>query len=231
MTSPTDRAEEIKPIIRDAFKDVTKAGIGVREAIAIDDYVDQQGQEAARRADVETHWWEILDEFGSALSDTLSFTDTEGFRFLLPALMTASLDGADNDPGHAVWFHLSLWNQVSNESPPHHGHPPYIDYLSRISARQNADHFSLNEAQIRAVAIFLDWYWQREGGLIYMARTTQLKLATSGNESSKQYAAPGHYTLSVADEMAVYDTECRILKDWLELGGVASASPVDAADR
>ena len=224
MTSSTDRDQEIKLLIRDAFRDVTKAGIGVREAIAIDDYAEEPAREAARQADIETHWWEILDEFGPMLASTLSFTDIEGFRFLLPALMTASLSEVENDPGNSVWFHLGLRNQATQEFPPHHGHPPYIDFLSRISARQNADHFSLNKAQVHATAAFLDWYWQQGEGLIYIARETQRSLASKMNEGFKLHAAPGNYTLSVDDEMAVYDQECRILMNWLEIGGIEPAS-------
>lgn len=212
--------QDIKNLIREAFKDVRKDGIGVREATAIDDYATAEQQEAARREDVEVHWWDIPPEWQPQLSASLSFTDVQGFRFLLPAVMTAALDGVEDDPAHSVWFHLGLRNKKTGEDSPHHGHPPYIEFLRRISARDNAEHFPLNDAQIHAVACFFDWYMREDQSLIYCSRDEHFKVVVKSNEVYKSRVPLTDYSLTVDDEMAIFDQECRILRDWLEIGHV-----------
>jgi hypothetical protein len=217
---------DLKTIIREAFDDVRKVGIGVREATAIDDYASEEERERARREDVETHWWEIPQEWRPPLAAALSFADLQGFRFLLPAVMTAALDGIDGGagPGNSVWFHLGLWNQKTDEFPPHSCHPPYIEYLRRISARNNADHFSLSAEQSHAIARFLNWYMQAQGSLIYRPREEELRIVTKTNASYKSHVPLTNYSLSVDDEMAIYDQECRVFREWLEIGGVIPTS-------
>ena len=212
--------QEIKTIIRDAFQDIRKDGIGVREATAIDDYASAEQREAARTEDVELHWWDIPPEWQLRLGGAFSFTDVPGFRFLLPAAMTASLDGVEDDPAHSVWFHLGLLNQKTGELPPHHGHPPYIEFLRGISARANADQFSLSSGQVHAVALFLNWYMRDEGDLIYCSRERHLEVTMKTNRSITSHVPLSNYSLTVDDEMAVFDQECRILREWLSIGGV-----------
>jgi hypothetical protein len=214
--------QHIKTIILEAFNAVEKAGIGVREATAIDDYASGEDRERARHEDVEAHWWEIPEEWRPHLSAALSFTDVQGFRFLLPAAMTAALDGIEGgaDPGNSVWFHLGLRNQKSDAYPPHHGHPPYIEFLRSISARDNADHFSLSPAQMHAVACFLDWYMQQSMSLIYCSRDEHFRIVKKTNASYKSHVPLTNYSLSVDDEMAIFDQECRIFREWLAIGGV-----------
>lgn len=216
------KSDEIKHLIRDAFKDVRKTGIGVREAIALDDYADAEQQQKARLEDMEIHWWDIAEKWRPMLGTALSFTDIEGFRFLLPAAMTAELDGVDNDPGHSVWFHLTLLNKKTGERGPHHGHPPYIDFLKRISAQGNAEHYLLNSAQIHAVAQFFDWYMREEQSLLYWSREEELKLAAKCHQNIVKDVPADHYSLTVEDAVAVFDQECRIMQDWLDLGGVVA---------
>jgi hypothetical protein len=212
--------QDIKATIREAFKDVRKNGIGVREAIAIDDYASVEEREAARREDVEVHWWDIPPQWQPRLTEAFSFTDIPGFRFLLPAAMTASLDRVDDGLGHSVWFQLAHWNQRTGEQPPHHGHPPFIKYLEGISARDNANYFSLDAAQIHAVACFLDWYMRDTKSLIYLPRERYFEITTKTNQSIKEQVPPENYSLTIEDEMAVFDQECRIVREWLAMGGI-----------
>ena len=73
-----------------AFGSVLKgAGIGPREADALDYYTDSQ---AARARDVEQRWQEIPDPVLESAPTALCFTDRAGFQFLLPAFMRHGLE-------------------------------------------------------------------------------------------------------------------------------------------
>jgi hypothetical protein len=213
-------SQGIKHLVRVAFKNVRKTGIGVREAITLDDWADAEQQQDARLEDTETNWWEIAEEWRPALGTALGFTDIEGFRFLLPAAMMAALDGVKDDPGHSVWFHLTLLNKKTGEEMPHHGHPEYINFLRRISARGNAEHYLLDSVQIHAVAQFFEWYMREDQSLLYSSREKELERAKKRHQDIIKEVPAEDYSLTIDDAMAVFDQECRIVRDWLDLGGV-----------
>lgn len=212
--------EDIKDTIRRAFANVPNEGVGVREAIAIDDYADEAVREAARLKDIEEHWWDITPEWRPSLGTALSFTDVAGFRFLLPAAMTAALDQVQGDIGNSVFFHLVLLNKGSAEGRPHHGYPEYISFLERISARDNASYYGFEAAHISAIAEFLNWYTRSEGSHLYTDRAKEIESKTRLNKLLLEKVPRENYRLSLDDEMAIFDEECRIVQDWLELGNV-----------
>jgi hypothetical protein len=215
-----ENPENLKKIIRDAFEGINNIGISVREAIALDDCADEKERQSARLDDKEEkHWWDIAEEWRPSLGNALSFTDVEGFRFLLPAAIMAELDGVDRDNGHSVFFHLVLINKASNIRP-HHGYPEYINFLKNISAQENAEYYGLDSTQIQAVAKFFNWYMQSKSSHLYSDRIKELRVRTRLNQQFLERVPRDHYSLSLDDEMNIFDQECRILQDWLELGNV-----------
>lgn len=202
--------------IHKAFKDVKKGnGIGVREAIAIDDYTEEEERLKARAKDTED-WWNIPQEWKNDLGTALSFTDVQGFRFLLPALMTASIE--NNDLAQSVYFHLILIKPGQGQRP-HHGHKEYTDYLRSISPRKTAQYYKFNQAQIHAISLYLDWWMNTEKIYLPQSRGWWLKAIKKSHAATVKNVSSKDYNLTLEDEIANYDEECRILKDWLELGG------------
>ncbi len=95
--------------IRRAFHDVTRdGGISLREAHVIDDYGSDKKRAAARALETDSHWWEVdvsaIDPGGSCMS----FMDSIGYRYYLPAYMTrilkqcCSLGPDENDDWNAA---------------------------------------------------------------------------------------------------------------------------------
>jgi hypothetical protein len=211
--SSTTSPEEIKRIIREAFSTTRKGkGIGLREATALDNYASEEEQISERSRDVEEHWWDIVEEGEGQLGTALSFTDREGLRFLLPATMCSSLDGAWLNT-HPVLFTLCFLHPSA--LPPHHGYPEYTDYLRSIHPSEWIEFLQLTIQQVRAIALFLKWADDDLGG------ERQIESILSSHESSLKYAGPGHYTLSIEDAVNNYDQERRILHEWFLLGGIS----------
>ncbi len=81
--------------IRQAFAGVELSnGIGLSEGDAIDDYADAQRIAECKRKDEREDWQRIDSEALNVHSAALSFFDSDGMRFHLPAFMIADLKGA-----------------------------------------------------------------------------------------------------------------------------------------
>ena len=143
--------EEIKNSIRAAFKNVTKGeGIGLREARVVHDGGSKQRQQAARKKDIEKHWWEFPVELRSFLDTALLFTDTEGFRFLLPASMFVELE--EGTAGGTTY------TKLLQDSRHHHA--------QSITASRIAAQYDFNQEQVHAIALFLRWQLEEHAGFL-----------------------------------------------------------------
>ncbi len=85
-------ANELINLIHIAFQDVQLGdGIGLREALGLDDYEDESTCAAYREKDEKTNWISIPLKALQSCNSSPSFFDANGFRFHLPAYMCADL--------------------------------------------------------------------------------------------------------------------------------------------
>ncbi len=205
---------EVEKAIHEAFKDVKKGnGIGIREAISIDDRGTAEDQAKARPLDIEEHWWDIPKNFNETIGTELSFTDKQGFKFLLPAVMMVK-------DTNSVSFQLCI-TKHPYDTHPHHGHKEYTEYLRSIHPKDVVAYFEFTPEQIHAIALFFKWWMQNEKEYLYADREKEIEGLKKINEMSKQYASsPENYVLTLEDEINNFNEQCRVLKEWLELGGV-----------
>ena len=100
-------------------------------------------QSAARRIDTEQRWQDVPDDAIVACESALSFLDSKGFRYYLPAFMVCGLRNWENDAGRVVdtcEYHLLHESQKSlRQSEP-----------ASIAAK-----YAFNDAQCKAIAHFL----------------------------------------------------------------------------
>jgi hypothetical protein len=81
--------------IREAFRGVTLGnGVGLKEALGLDDYADEATLARYHAEDEREDWTRIPMESLNGHDSSLTFTDEEGMRFLLPAYMIAELLGS-----------------------------------------------------------------------------------------------------------------------------------------
>ena len=81
-----------------AFDGVSREdGVTLHEAIALDDYEDAEGCAKARTKDIETRWQDVPDEHIRSSEAVLSFLDTKGFRYYIPAFLVWYLKYMDSE--------------------------------------------------------------------------------------------------------------------------------------
>ena len=97
--------------IEQAFQDIPRGEIGIREAGAMDarlheagPHEDKRRYAQARAADIEKQWQDIPDETLAANGAVFSYLDDAGFKFVMPAVMRWSLKPATFDKNHVVEF-------------------------------------------------------------------------------------------------------------------------------
>ncbi|MDI1315026.1 DUF6714 family protein [Prosthecobacter sp.] len=91
-------------IIETAFHDVKLGtGIGLHEALGLDDYANAATCAAYREKDEKEDWRRIAAEELNGCHSSLSFFDAEGMRFHLPAFLILELQGF----GMGITFHLA----------------------------------------------------------------------------------------------------------------------------
>lgn len=108
----TEAAAERDAIIAEihvAFATATrgKPAISWSETRAMDNYEDEEGQDAARKLDTESHWSELVDDKRWQPFPGIggfSFINAEGFRYYLPPTMIRCLRGDNSEwyPGHLL---------------------------------------------------------------------------------------------------------------------------------
>lgn len=85
--------------VREAFAGVRlEGGVGLMEARGLDDYADAKTLSQCRREDERDDWSAIPSRTLQQYCDTLSFFDSKGMRFHLPAFMIGELE-RKVDPG------------------------------------------------------------------------------------------------------------------------------------
>jgi hypothetical protein len=95
--------------IEEAFDGVSREdGTTLHEAIAIDDYLSEEEQRAARLLDIEKRWQDVPDDHIDACYSALHFMDAKGFRYYIPAFMLCELrhHGVDWDATFSCAYHL-----------------------------------------------------------------------------------------------------------------------------
>ena len=97
--------QSLKDLITEAFSAVRLGdGIGLWQAQGIDDYADAAEIARLRARDEKINWQAIpIDDLNYCYS-SLSFFDSLGMRFCLPAFLIAELDGTFE---HSVIFTLA----------------------------------------------------------------------------------------------------------------------------
>ena len=90
--------------IETAFSGVVLGqGIGLFEAQALDDYESEEVQKKRREEDEKINWNSIAYEVLQRCHSSLSFFDSDGMKFHLPAYIIGSIKGEVDDP----IFHLT----------------------------------------------------------------------------------------------------------------------------
>jgi hypothetical protein len=89
--------EKLKRQIKDAFAGVKLGnGIGLLQAQGLDNYADAATLARYRAEDEKEDWSKIPLERFNRCPNSLSYFDTEGMRFHLPAFLISSVDGTSN---------------------------------------------------------------------------------------------------------------------------------------
>jgi hypothetical protein len=97
--------------IEQAFRDVPRGEVGIREAAAMDARLNEGGLHAdkrryaqARAADIEENWQDIPDEVLATDSAVFNYLDDAGFKFVMPAVMRLSLKPTTINNDHVAEF-------------------------------------------------------------------------------------------------------------------------------
>jgi hypothetical protein len=97
--------------IEQAFRNIPRGEIGIREAAAIDArlyegglHEDKKRYAQAGAADMEENWHDIPDEVLAADSAVFSYLDDAGFKFVMPAVMRWGLKPTTLDKNNVVEF-------------------------------------------------------------------------------------------------------------------------------
>lgn len=100
--------------IHDAFKDVSRdGGVSWTESVEIDMWESADKCAAARLADTDTHWSQLVDDEhwqSERGVGGFAFLDAIGFRYYLPAAMVR-VARAGHDLGVVFWLSPSLPKQ------------------------------------------------------------------------------------------------------------------------
>lgn len=87
-----EAANGLREKIERAFADVTLGdGVGLMEGEGLDDYADTDVLAQLHAQDERTDWHRLTSDDLHSHQSSISFTDAEGMRFLLPAWMLAEL--------------------------------------------------------------------------------------------------------------------------------------------
>ena len=99
--------QRVAGLVREAFVGVTLgAGVGLLQGQGLDDYADENTLAEYRVKDEKDDWSAIPASQLNCCQSSLSFFDSEGMRFHLPAYLIADLEGTlDQD----ILFHLTYF--------------------------------------------------------------------------------------------------------------------------
>ncbi len=123
--------DQIIEIIEAAFSGVTLGeGIGLFEAQALDDYESEEVQKRCREDDEKVNWQSLAYEVLQRCHSSLSFFDSDGMKFHLPAYIIGSIRGEIDDP---------------------------IFHLTNMGSFMESRLVTLNGKQIQAIMAYLTW--------------------------------------------------------------------------
>jgi len=95
--------DKVIQAIKQAFHKVElSSGIGLYEAVGIDDYVDDDERRTLRKKDELCHWENIPIARLSECYSSLCFFDAAGMRFHLPAYMLAEIRSPYGSNAHVI---------------------------------------------------------------------------------------------------------------------------------
>ncbi|EQA69443.1 DUF6714 family protein [Leptospira noguchii] len=104
--------EVLRILIDFAFENVVRGnGVTLHEAVAEDDYLSKEECLAARKKDPDVHWRDVPTEHLANHPEFLTYLDSEGLRYYLPAVMMFALNFNDyknmsDTPQRAYWILL-----------------------------------------------------------------------------------------------------------------------------
>ncbi len=108
----TVEADKLCDRVREAFADVKLGiGVGLFEGQAIDDYETEQVRRQKREKDEKESWERIETKHLNACHSSLSFFDSLGMRFHLPAFIIADLRGEYDMGMEFTLTHLDDYNR------------------------------------------------------------------------------------------------------------------------
>ena len=147
-------AQELCERVREAFADVQLGdGIGLFEGRALDDYYTPAEREKMRAKDERESWERIDAQVLSTYDSSLSFFDSLGMRFHLPAFIIANINDVVDPPlfslTHVDDYRLSqfgLLNQAQRQVVR-----AYLEFL-RADPEYQFDYEEIDGA--------LDGYWK-----------------------------------------------------------------------
>ncbi len=141
MDDYEQKKRELIEEITSAFDGVSREdGVTLHEAMALDDYADDEERAQARAQDTEARWQDVPDEDIGWSDMALYFLDAKGFRYYIPAFL--------------VWF-LKHTDRVDS---------PFRDsgIFSSVLWHLDAKHKGFTPEQSRAIARFLAFQAERE---------------------------------------------------------------------
>jgi hypothetical protein len=110
----TEQEQRVLSLIRAAFAGVALGeGVGLRQGQGLDDYADASTLALYRVQDEKRDWTAIPTTDLDQCNSSLSFFDSEGMRFHLPAYLVADLEG--KVPAAAILFHLAYLANGAHE--------------------------------------------------------------------------------------------------------------------
>lgn len=140
-----------------AFRKVRlEDGISMTQARAMDDYMSPEQCQKARRADQEESWTDLTDDKIEKYNDVLTFLDTKGFRFYIPAFMRWVLRHPDSSCSAnfcTIWAlspYLSLSTDAITDDACDSGH-------FELSNWRVEKYASLTAEQRQAIKSFLEF--------------------------------------------------------------------------
>jgi hypothetical protein len=174
-TEPTPRQRQLIDLIEAAFDGVKLGeGIGLNEAIALDDYAYGEERLRARSKDERDDWHKVLDDpelIGTSGGTALFFFDPAGFVFNLPAYLWLVVNEA----------HQRDLSDTADSA---------ISRLEHRSDFQTPRFAALNTAQRKCVYEVLCYYDQTHG-----ERTVEMMNALQyWRDASTHYGATQNHT-------------------------------------
>jgi len=220
----------LKQTIFDAFKDVPKGkALGARECAVLDAFGNPDDIAAARREDVEQHWWEYPDAVKRGCFDyALTYNNEDGIKFHLPAIMAALVDRKVHPHGSSNTSILhTLCYEIPGQKAPRWDSREFLPYLNSWKVRNVWQHFNFGTEQCHAIAVFLLWMMREPHHFFFVSRKEWIAVVASRH---KRRVEEGNATLTLEEAVALVDEQHRIVHDWFVAGGLDLRTHIFGAD-